>query len=202
MSATDYYAVLGLPQTASDGEIRARFRELVQEQHPDRRTDIDHDQAVEKFQLLTQAANTLLDPERRVEYDRERRSEPRKSSVEDEAVRTLVQRGVAAFREGNLKLALDSLQKATQLAPDQGRIWHLLAQVASRVHSRRGLGLQAAQKAVELEPNNPKYLLTTARACLDAGRTKTAQQLLERAQRWGAEPSQVQRLLDQLEKRR
>lgn len=197
----DYYAVLGVTQTATDGEIRAQFRKLVQQQHPDRRRDVDRGQAVEEFQMLTQAANTLLDPERRVEYDRTRRSAGKQRSAEDQAVNTLVQRGVNAFRDGDLKLALDSLQRATQQAPDQARVWHLLAQVSVKA-GKRSQALQAAQKAVELEPNNGRYLVTAGRLCADAGRVKTALQLLEQAQQWGAEPAQVRPLLDELSKRR
>lgn len=197
----DYYAMLGVAQTATDGEIRTRFRKLAQLQHPDRRNDVDRAQAVEEFQKLTQAANTLLDPERRVEYDRSRRSAGKQGSAEERAVNTLVQRGVNAFRDGDLKLALDSLQRATQQAPDQARVWHLLAQVSVKA-GKRGQGLKAAQRAVELEPNNGRYLVTAGRLCADAGRTRTAVELLERAEQWGAEPAQVRPLLDELRKRR
>ena len=201
MSGSDYYAMLGVSQTATEGDIRTAFRRLVQSQHPDRRRDVDREQAVEEFQALTQAANTLLDAERRVEYDRTRRSAGRQRSAGDEALRTLVQRSINAFREGDMKLALDSIDQATRLAPDQARPWHLLAQVSVKA-GKKSQALRAAQRAVEIEPNNPKYLLTAGRLCADAGRTGAARQLLEKAEQWGAEPAQVRPLLDQLKKRR
>ncbi len=201
MSRTDYYAMLGVAQTANKEEIQAAFRKLVQTRHPDRRRDVEYVRAVEEFQALTQAANTLLDAGRRVEYDRTRRSLGRQLSTEEEAIRTLVQRGIHAFRQGDLQTAMESLEKATQSAPDQVRPWHLLAQVSAKA-GKKSLAMRAAQKAVELEPNNPTYLMTAGRLYFEAGRAGVAQQLLEQAEQWGAESAQVRPLLDELKKKR
>jgi len=64
----DYYEVLGVGRTASDGEIKKAFRSLARELHPDVN---DHDpEAEEKFKEAAEAYEVLSDAERRATYDR------------------------------------------------------------------------------------------------------------------------------------
>ena len=63
----DYYKILGVPRNATDQEIRRAFRRLSLQYHPDVNKSQD---AHERFLLTKQAYETLIDPERRREYDR------------------------------------------------------------------------------------------------------------------------------------
>src|SRR4051812_3575783 len=67
----DYYAALGVAPGAEEGEIRAAFRRLAREYHPDvnRRPD-----AAERFRSLVAAYEVLSDPATRRAYDQRRRS--------------------------------------------------------------------------------------------------------------------------------
>ena len=65
-----YYEVLGIPDGASDEEIRHAYRRLVKAAHPDRAGDIA------QFRLLTQAYEVLSDPALRAAYDRSLRPAP------------------------------------------------------------------------------------------------------------------------------
>src|SRR5439155_64895 len=56
----NYYEVLGVERSASEQEIRDRFRRLAREQHPDRYTGTDKAEAERRFQLLTEPVNTLF----------------------------------------------------------------------------------------------------------------------------------------------
>jgi curved DNA-binding protein len=68
MDYKDYYAVLGVPRTASDKEIKKAFRKLAREHHPDVKGG---DAASEKrFKELNEANAVLSDPDKRVLYDR------------------------------------------------------------------------------------------------------------------------------------
>jgi molecular chaperone DnaJ len=70
----DFYTVLGVGKEASEKEIKAAFRQLAHEFHPDR---VGDDSAkIERFKMVREAYETLSDPARRAAYDRrnERRS--------------------------------------------------------------------------------------------------------------------------------
>lgn len=70
-SFIDYYAILGVGSDASDATIRAAFKKLARQYHPDVYKGEDANQ---RMSALLQAYKTLNNPQMRREYDR-RRSE-------------------------------------------------------------------------------------------------------------------------------
>lgn len=63
----DFYAILGVPRSATVNQIKKAYRRLAKELHPDKNTD-DPD-AVSKFQDLSAAYEALSDTEKREKYD-------------------------------------------------------------------------------------------------------------------------------------
>src|SRR5207253_964751 len=63
----DLYAILGLERTASIADIKRAYRRLARKYHP----DINPGDAVAaaQFQRISQAYETLSDPDRRRRYD-------------------------------------------------------------------------------------------------------------------------------------
>jgi curved DNA-binding protein len=63
----DYYAVLGVPRTASPADIKKAFRKLARQHHPDAKPG---DKAAEqRFKDVNEANEVLSDPDKRQRYD-------------------------------------------------------------------------------------------------------------------------------------
>jgi molecular chaperone DnaJ len=67
MSNRDYYEVLGVGRNASDDEIKAAFRKLARQYHPDVSKE---EHAEEKFKEINEAYGVLSDSDKRARYDR------------------------------------------------------------------------------------------------------------------------------------
>ena len=69
MSAQNHYDTLGLDRRCTTAQIRAAYRRLVKEHHP----DVNHTapEATRRAQAFNTAHAALSDPVRRAEYDRE-----------------------------------------------------------------------------------------------------------------------------------
>jgi len=68
MAKRDYYELLGIARAASDQEIKAAFRRLAKECHPDRcNGDTTSEQ---RFKEVNEAYEALKDPQKRAAYDR------------------------------------------------------------------------------------------------------------------------------------
>ena len=68
MTKRDYYEVLGVSRNAGDGELKAAFRKLAMQHHPDRNpTDNDCER---RFKEINEAYDVLKDGDKRAAYDR------------------------------------------------------------------------------------------------------------------------------------
>ena len=67
MSNRDYYDVLGVGRNASEDEIKAAFRRLARQYHPDVNKEPD---AEDKFKEINEAYGVLSDADQRARYDR------------------------------------------------------------------------------------------------------------------------------------
>lgn len=68
VTKADYYEILGVSRTASDQELKAAYRKLAMQHHPDRnRGSADSE---ERFKACSEAYQVLSDPQKRAAYDR------------------------------------------------------------------------------------------------------------------------------------
>jgi molecular chaperone DnaJ len=71
VAAKDFYQVLGVPDSASQEDIKKAYRRLAKQYHPD--ANPNNAKAAERFKEVSEAHSTLSDPEKRKQYDQMRR---------------------------------------------------------------------------------------------------------------------------------
>ena len=68
MAQVDYYEQLGVARDADEGTIKAAYRKLAMQYHPDRTGGCKENEA--KFKAVSEAYECLKDPQKRAAYDR------------------------------------------------------------------------------------------------------------------------------------
>lgn len=68
MAKRDFYEILGVGKGADDGALKSAYRKLAMKFHPDRNPG--DTEAELKFKEISEAYDTLKDPQRRAAYDR------------------------------------------------------------------------------------------------------------------------------------
>ena len=67
MAQRDYYEILGVDRSVSEGELKKAYRRLAMKFHPDRNPD--DPSAEEKFKEAKEAFDVLSDSNKRASYD-------------------------------------------------------------------------------------------------------------------------------------
>jgi curved DNA-binding protein CbpA len=181
----NYYEILQIPRHASNNQIKAAFRRLARQYHPD--YNPDDPEAVTKFREIEQAYRVLSDKEKRKEYDRSLSPEipTFHPSAED-----FYQQGWHYAQEKNYQLAIAFYQQAIAINPQFWQAYLQRAEVyyynqqdrqvlsdcrqvlqlkpdCSQAYyylglSRQRLGytqssLEAYGKAIAIDQNNPQF---------------------------------------------
>ena len=71
MAAKDFYQVLGVPDSASQGDIKKAYRRLAKQYHPD--ANPNNTAAADRFKEISEAHSVLSDADKRKQYDQMRR---------------------------------------------------------------------------------------------------------------------------------
>ncbi|HKB79746.1 MAG TPA: DnaJ domain-containing protein [Thermoanaerobaculia bacterium] len=195
----NYYEVLGVERSASEGEIREQFRKLARANHPDRYTGADKDEAERKFQTLTEAVNVLTNAERRKQHDGELSAGVSRNSADfGQVAKVYLSKGVKAFREGDISGAYDNFDMAVKHNPNDAKAFHYLALAASRIPAYTRQAVQAIESAVQKEPVNPTYLKDAGLICRRAGLVAKAERYLNEALKWDPTNVELQHALADL----
>ncbi len=68
MTGKDYYSIMGVSRAVSEKDLKATYRRLARQYHPD--VNPGNKAAEEKFKEINQAYEVLSDPEKRKKYDK------------------------------------------------------------------------------------------------------------------------------------
>jgi curved DNA-binding protein CbpA len=197
--ARDFYAVLGVGRSVTTREVRARFREVAREKHPDRFQGVEKLRAEREFQEVTEAFNVLVDADRRRRHDVEL-LEGRQASDRSRRVQQWLSRGSSALRDRRLGEAIDCFTRAADEDPRSWEAWqHLAVALGS---SERGLNdaIAAAVRATEVKRFDAALLKLAGRLHAAAGNVGEARRYYNEALQWGGEDPEIVKALEMLAK--
>jgi len=72
-SRKDYYTILGVPETATEEELKKAYRRLALQYHPDK--NLGDSKAEERFKEISEAYVVLVDQQKRRQYDVSRQAQ-------------------------------------------------------------------------------------------------------------------------------
>jgi curved DNA-binding protein CbpA len=194
----NYYEVLGVERSASEQEIRDRFRKLARESHPDRVRGADKADAERKFQVLTEAVNVLTNSEKRKQHDAGLGAGAMKNVDFVQIAKAYLAQGVKAYKDGDMRSAYENFDLATKHNPQDAKAFHYLALAASRVPGQTRTAIQAIETAVQREPMNASYLQHAGQLCKSAGLVAKAERYFEETLKWDASNAVAQTALAEL----
>jgi curved DNA-binding protein CbpA len=198
----NYYEVLGVERSATDQEIRERFRRLARENHPDRYHGTDKADAERKFQTLTEAVNVLTNPAKRKQHDSEITVGNNKAVDNTSIAKAYVAKGVKAYKDGDIRGAYDNFDMAVKHNPQDAKAFHYLALAASRIPVYARQAVQAIESALQREPMNAMYVKDAGLICRRAGLVAKAERYLDEALKWDATNAEAQAALAELRQER
>ena len=195
----NYYEILGVERSASEEQIRDRFRRLARENHPDRYRGPEKAEAERKFQTLTEAVNVLTNPEKKKQHDAELSSNISRGTADLAQVgKVYLAKGVKAFKEGDIRAAYENFDMAVKHNPQDGKAFHYLALAAERIPSMMRQAAQAIETAIARESHNATYLKDAGRIFRRANLPLKAERYYEEALKWDPDNIEIQNALAEL----
>lgn len=181
-----FYEVLEVEPLASGDQIRAAFRRLARERHPDRFQGAARAAAELEFQAITEAYNVLSDPTQRGRYDQTVTSAAKESqrlTNPRELARALLAKAAGLANAGQAGEAREYFAQAVAHDPESVKAHHLYALFLSKQAGGLEEALRQIDQAVRLEQNDVRIMLDAsklfARAKMFARAARFAQQALQ-----------------------
>lgn len=153
------YSILGIPENATDDEVKKAYRTLSRKYHPDSNiNNPNKEQAEEKFKQVQQAYKQIMDMRENggsynstysqggYSYGSGTYTNNAEHSEAMEGVRDYINR--RQYREAITLL---------NLMPDRTSLWYYYAAMANSGLGNNVAALRMAQIAYSMEPGNPDY---------------------------------------------
>lgn len=158
----DYYEILQVSQKATPEEIKAAFRRLARQYHPD--LNPNNEVSLEKFREICEAYEVLSGLDRR-QYDRETSNQP--------SDRDFYVRGVEKALEKNYPEAVKSLDRAIELNSRFFEAYLKRCEVRYKLGDNRGV-LEDCRQLLQIDPQCAQAYYYQGRSRLRLGYAKSA----------------------------
>jgi curved DNA-binding protein CbpA len=223
--ATNYYQVLDLPLAAEPAEIKEAYYALARRYHPDifheRSGTMLHSQLSSAFARITQAYETLTNPQARSTYDTSlNRSKAFQNSAAMSATNTQFsapvedlnfdagspvhaeqsfKEGLDALKQGRITAAIGHLSAASRISPQEAKYRAHYGRSLAASEKTRRLAENEIQAAVALDPVNANYRIMLAELYFDLKFHRRARTELDRALALDPKNGKGQSLLRKIE---
>ncbi|MBY0400337.1 DnaJ domain-containing protein [Myxococcota bacterium] len=182
----DHYAVLGLDGDANPAAIKKAYFKAAKRYHPDSlaRKGLAglEEKAARVFGRVSEAFEILTDPDKKAAYDRGASSEPEIDTARLAQAETSFRKGEILIKMGNFQGALEYLQSAVDLWPDEPAYrsalgWALYKQPSSNAPAAR----EQLELAHRQAPQDAVTMFRYGMVLRAAGEHETANELIARA---------------------
>jgi curved DNA-binding protein CbpA len=216
MDETDYYALLNVPENASQRVIKSAYRRLVKSLHPD--THPRDPEAERRLKRINAAYHVLKQKESRAAYDRQRAAQSSAAIFKDLSsmpakhahnvicsMRMLKKNpraihGVAyrAFQRGHFRYAAALLKEAINAFPENHRLYRDLASCYFEMKSFEPCA-RMLQESLSLHPHDLDAWFNMAYAQKLDGDLSAARRTLETALTWFPGNPELTREIERLQ---
>jgi tetratricopeptide (TPR) repeat protein len=191
-SGQDYYGYLGVDHTAKPPQIRDAYYALARRYHPDRFRSGPLADLLPKFEdffaHVTEAYNSLSDPEHRAEYDDQMATAQPGAETKGADTGYLARqnflRGRALAAQRKYTEAVTFLENAVSLDPGLAEYHLELGLVLSRNPRHREEAERQLLQAIDLAPTVVAAYVALGQMYLKAGRLGRAGRMAREALRW------------------
>ena len=181
----NYYELLGLDQSASEDEIRAKLKEKkrIWTQRQNAPRPEQQQEATNNLRLVPEIEATLLDPQKRAAYDQQLKTASREEARVDTSkleVEDLIQEGWRLLSVGNVPDALMVATKATELQGNNPDAWALLGYCKAQWGELED-AIYEYKRAIRLRPNDASFYFDLGCIYEEQERWEDAMQQYQRA---------------------
>ena len=167
----NYYLILEVSPDAKLKEIKAAFRRLARQYHPD--LNPDNAEAAEKFKQISQAYDVLSDAAKRRRYDRDFPFHQTRQKIELETARDFYFRGIQRSQSKEYRQAIEDYTQAITLEPTMIDAYLKRCEMRYKLSDYRGV-LDDCYQILEIDPQIPKAYYYQGRARYSLGYIQSA----------------------------
>lgn len=195
IQSKDYYSILGVDRLASESEIKQAYRKLAMQYHPDKNPTESRDGlANAAFQDINEAYHTLIDKERRAQYNKmmsERAAGVQSHSVQDNQADMAYRHGVEAYKANQFKRAVEYFRAAAKLNPKKAIYYDRLGIAIIKAGGPLEEAKMYCDKAIQMEMYNAEHYLSLGIIYQLVGMAEKAKEQFKEALKWDPNNTQA-----------